>query len=96
MAGAAIVLGIAKDLPTATALELVAWLLPALGEYAAVQRGRLLYHPGRTWIFGTLMGIGAGRLLHRYLVDPSDLVVWGIGGICVLAGLVSIRWKTQP
>jgi hypothetical protein len=96
VAGATIVLGIARDLPTATALELAAWLLPALLEYTAVQTSRLPYHPGRTWIFGGLMGLGTGRLLHRYLLDPSDLVVWGIGGLCILAGLVSIRWRTQP
>ena len=89
MAGATIVLGIARDLPTATALELVSWLLPALLEYTAVQTGRLSYHPGRTWIFGGLMGLGAGRLLHRYLVDPTDPWVWAVGAVCGAVGLVA-------
>ncbi len=89
MAGAAIVLGIAGNHPPATALELVAWLLPALLEYTAVQTGRLPYHPGRTWIFGGLMGLGAGRLLHRYLLDPTDPWVWVLGTVCGAAGLAA-------
>jgi len=95
VAGVTIVLGIAGSFPTATVLELIAWLLPALLEYTAVQTGRLPYHPGRTWIFGGLMGLGAGRLLHRYLLDPTDPWFWLLATFCGAVGLASNLLKSS-
>ena len=71
-----IVAGVAGRLPLAEPSELGLWLGPAAVEYVAVHLGALPYRAGRTWVFGACLGIGLGRTFHRYLVQPSDPVVW--------------------
>ncbi len=67
-------------------MELALWLGPPTGEYLAVHTGRARYHRGRTWVFGLLFGVGLGRLFHRHLLDPTDLVVW------LVLGTVALVW----
>jgi hypothetical protein len=50
-------------------------LLPVL-EFTGVHLGKLSYKVGRVWFLGALAGVGAGRLFHRYLLDPTDKVPW--------------------
>ena len=88
-------LGLCGILPVASPAEICAWLLPTLIEYCGVALGRLAYRPQQTWLFGALMGLGSGRLLHRYLVDPGDMVTWSIGGACLLLGLLSVAWRAR-
>jgi len=56
--------------------ELLSVLLLPVLEFCAVSLGRLTYRPHRVWFLGIIAGVGAGRLFHRYLLEPSDPVVW--------------------
>ncbi len=71
-----IVAGLGGRLPLAEPHELALWLVPATAEYVAVHLGALPYRAGRTWLFGACLGVGLGRVFHRYLVQPTDPVVW--------------------
>ena len=48
----------------------------SVGEYLATPICRARYSARRTWLFGLLGGIAAGRLFHRYLLDPTDRTIW--------------------
>lgn len=69
-------LGLLGPLPPASDIELLLLLGPPVGEYLATHAGRARYSAARTWIFGAMAGLAAGRLFHRYLLDPSDRAVW--------------------
>ncbi|MCB9743224.1 MAG: hypothetical protein H6741_14380 [Alphaproteobacteria bacterium] len=80
--------GMLGQLPLASPEELALWLAPPAGEYLAVHLGRAPYTPRRTWLFGALLGVGIGRALHRYVLDPSDLIAWmalGCAGLPMFA-----------
>lgn len=87
LAAAVAGLGLLAPLPPASDIELVLLLGPPVGEYLATHAGRARYSPVRTWVFGALAGLAAGRLLHRYLLDPGDHRVWLFG---LLAGAPSL------
>lgn len=76
--GLVMVAGVWADLPVAQDWELALWLGPPSGEYVAVHAARSPYRPGRTWIFGAMLGLGLGRVFHRYLLAPDDPVVWAV------------------
>ena len=84
LAGALMLAGMATALPPAPDWELALWLGPPTGEYLAVHTARIPYRSGRTWLFGVLLGVGLGRTLHRYLLDPTDPVVWAVLGCVAL------------
>jgi len=65
-----------RELAPAQTLELLALLLIPVLEFTAVHIGKLSYSTRRVWMLGLLAGVGAGRLFHRYLLDPSDKVPW--------------------
>ena len=69
--------------------ELLGLLLLPVLEFCAVHLGQMTYRASRVWLLGTLAGVGAGRLFHRYLLEPSDPVVWtlmlGLGLPAVIA-----------
>ena len=52
------------------------WLALPVLEFVAVHTGKLSYSPRRVWIFSTFAAFGSAHLFHRYLLDPSDHVVW--------------------
>jgi len=75
---ATLVVCFARNLGPAQSPEMLAWLLLPVLEFIGVQLGRLPYRPGRVWLWGAIAGIGAGRLFHRYLSDPTDKTTWVI------------------
>lgn len=87
MAAALLLAGLMGKLPPAQDLELALWLGPATGEFVAVHAGSLPYRPGRTLLFGLLLGAGLGRLAHRYLLHPGDPQVWILAACCALPTL---------
>lgn len=89
MAAAVLVAGLGGRLPPASGVELALWLGPATGEYVAVHAGRLPYSAGRTLIFGLILGVGLGRLAHRYLLAPGDAEVLAIAVAVALPSLLS-------
>jgi len=76
--------------PVAAPLELVLWLVPPMGEYAAVHAFGWRYAPRRIWVVGPWLGVGLGRAFHRYVLDPGDPVAWASLGAVGAVGALSL------
>jgi len=79
----------ARHLPTASGYELAGWLTAPTLEFIAIHSSSLGYKPSRVWLFGTMMGVGAGRLFHRYLQDPTDPTSWIVMIACAVPAAIA-------
>ena len=78
-----------RHLPTASGYELAGWLSLATIEYSAVHFRLMSYSAARVWILGAMMGVGAGRLFHRYLQDPTDITSWVTIAACTTPAVIA-------
>ena len=87
---------LSRGLETAQAPELLAWLILPVLDFIGVQLGRLRYRASLVWFWGAIAGIGAGRLFHRYLLDPSDKVTWLIAfGLGIPAAIAALYQEIE-
>ena len=75
--------------PAASIEELALLLTLPVFEYLAVHLAGRGYSPLNVWVLGSLAGVGAGRLFHRYLLAPTDLATWGIMAAVALPTLAA-------
>ena len=78
-----------RSLPIASGYELALWLSVPTAEFVAVHTNLTKYSPSRVWLLGASMGVGAGRLFHRYLQEPTDPISWIVMGACVTPALLA-------
>lgn len=71
--------------------------LPAVVEWWLEHLGRVRYSPTRQVAVTTLLGLGLGGALVRYLERPTDPLFWGVvlvyGGAC--AGIALWRFLDE-